>query len=186
MRSLFLGWIRSNPSDRSNSQHLDSSFEQTFLPMKRKPVSDLYTVSNSFPSFEFFLATWFTFSKLRGESLKIRRNFAAWKLGTKRKGIKGAIKEGIWRWLSYYVCLVLLFFGGKITFIESIRFPLLPIFHGQRMDKPYLYKITRRLFTNVRNNNRASWRIQSELVFYHFEISNHHLCPIFSFIIGID
>lgn len=72
------------------------------------------------------------------------------RLDTKRKGIKGAIKERIWRWLSYYVCLVLLFFGGKITFIESIRFPLLPIFHGQRMDKPYLYKITRRLFTNVR------------------------------------
>lgn len=109
------------------------------------PIYILYRIpSRALNSFSFM------FSKLRGESLKIRRNFAAWKLGTKRKGIKAAIKEGIWRWLSYYVCLVLLFFGGKITFIESIRFPLLPIFHGQRMDKPYLYKITRRLFTNVR------------------------------------
>lgn len=42
--------------DRSKWRDFGSSFKQTFLPMKRKPVSDLYAVSNSFPSLELFLS----------------------------------------------------------------------------------------------------------------------------------
>lgn len=68
---------------------MDSSFEQTFLPMKRKPVSDLYTVSNSFPSLEFFLIHVFQVARRVVENSKKFRGLAR-----KGKELKGRLKKG--------------------------------------------------------------------------------------------
>lgn len=152
---------------------VDSSFKQTFLPMKRKPVSDLHTVSNSFLN----LLNSFSLRGSRDSRRGIVENWKKFrKLHTNQKRVKETIERRFGEdqiiIISIVPSFIPLFFGGAIdqTELQSENRSLISRFDFPFADFPRSKDGTTLIYIKLlaacAHNNRASWRIQSELVFY--------------------